>query len=164
MQAKLLYITLFLFLFFTAADAQAPLRPLEPAFKAMENEEWDKAFLLADKDGDLGYSIILWHYLREGLGRPDQALSFLKQNSDWPGLPYLRKRSEKTFINASDKEVLAFFDLGKPQTGLGSLVYALALKRDGQKFKAGLVAQAAWADQSMNKNTTFEIIENFRTN
>ena len=54
--------------------------------------------------------------------------------------------------------------MGKPQTGLGSLVYALALKRDGQKFKAGLVAQAAWADQSMNKSTTFEIIENFRTN
>ena len=98
MQAKLLYITLFLFLFFTAADAQAPVRPLESAFKAMENEEWDKAFLLADKDGDLGYSIILWHYLREGLGRPDQALSFLKQNSDWPGLPYLRKRSEKLLL------------------------------------------------------------------
>ena len=164
MQAKLRYITLFLFLFSSTADAQAPIRPLESAFKAMENEEWDKAFLLADKDGDLGYSIILWHYLREGLGRPDQALSFLKQNSDWPGLPYLRKRSEKTFFNASDKEVLAFFDLGKPQTGLGSLVYALALKRDGQKFKAGLVAQAAWADQSMNKSTTSEIIENFRTN
>ena len=53
MQAKLLYITLFLFLFFTAADAQAPLSPLESAFKAMENEEWDKAFLLSDKDGDL---------------------------------------------------------------------------------------------------------------
>ena len=164
MQAKLRYITLFLFLFFNTADAQAPVRPLEPAFKAMENEDWDKAFLLADKDGDLGYSIILWHYLREGLGRPDEALRFLEQNSDWPGLPYLRKRSEKTFFNASDKEVLAFFDLGKPQTGLGSLVYALALKRDGQKFKAGLVAQAAWADQSMNKTTTFEIIENFRTN
>ena len=80
------------------------------------------------------------------------------------GLPYLRKRSEQTFFNASDKEVLAFFDLGKPQTGLGSLVYALALKRDGQKFKAGLVAQEAWADQSMNKTTTFEIVENFRTN
>ena len=53
------------FLFFNTADAQAPVRPLEPAFKAMENEDWDKAFLLADKDGDLGYSIILWHYLRE---------------------------------------------------------------------------------------------------
>ena len=164
MQAKLRYITLFLFLFFNTADAQVPVRPLEPAFKAMENEDWDKAFLLADKDGDLGYSIILWHYLREGLGRPDEALRFLEQNSDWPGLPYLRKRSEKTFLNASDKEVLAFFDLGKPQTGLGSLVYALALKRDGQKFKAGLVAQEAWADQSMNKTTTFEIVENFRTN
>ena len=83
MQAKLRYITLFLFLFFNTADAQVPVRPLEPAFKAMENGDWDKAFLLADKDGDLGYSIILWHYLRKGLGRPDQALSFLKQNSDF---------------------------------------------------------------------------------
>ena len=46
----------------------------------------------------------------------------------------------------------------------GSLIYALALKRDGQKFKAGLVAQAAWADQSMDKSTTLEIFENFRTN
>jgi len=88
----------------------------------------------------------------------------LKQNSDWPGLPYLRKRSEKSFLNASDGQILAFFEIGKPQTGLGSLVYALALKRDDQKFKAGLVAQAAWADQSMNKATTLEIFENFRTN
>ena len=71
MQAKLRYIILFLFLFFTSADAQAPVRPLEPAFRAMEKENWDKAFLLADKNGDLGHSIILWHYLREGLGRPD---------------------------------------------------------------------------------------------
>ena len=45
MQVKLRYITLFLFLFFNTADAQAPLRPLEPAFKAMENEDWDKALL-----------------------------------------------------------------------------------------------------------------------
>ena len=80
MQAKLRYITLFLFLFFTTAAAQAPVRPLELAFNAMENEDWDKAFLLADKDGDLGYSIILWHYLREGLGTPGQALFFLKHN------------------------------------------------------------------------------------
>ena len=164
MQAKLRYIILFLFLFFTSADAQAPVRPLEPAFRAMEKENWDKAFLLADKDGNLGHSIILWHYLREGLGRPDQVLNFLKQNSDWPGLPYLRKRSEKSFLNAPDGQILAFFEIGKPQTGLGSLVYALALKRDDQKFKAGLVAQAAWADQSMNKATTLEIFENFRTN
>jgi soluble lytic murein transglycosylase len=163
MQAKLRYIILFLFLFLTAADARAPVRPLEPAFKAMEKKNWDKAFLLADKDGDLGHYIILWHYLREGLGRPDQALNFLKQNSDWPGLPYLMKRSEKTFFNASDDQVLAFFEFGKPQTGLGSLVHALALKRDGQKFKAGLVAQAAWTDQSMNKATTVKIFENFRT-
>ena len=164
MQAKLQYITLFLFLLLTTAHAEAPVRPLGLAFKAMENQDWDKAFLLADKDGDLGYSVIMWHYLREGLGRPDQALSFLQQNADWPGLPYLRKRSEKIFFNASDKQILTFFELGKPQTGLGSLIYALALKRNGQKSKAVLIAQAAWADQSMNKNTTFEIIENFRTN
>ena len=164
MQAKLRYITLFLFLFCTAVDAQAPVRPLELAFKAMENEDWHKAFLLSDKDGNLGHSIILWHYLREGLGTPGQALSFLEKNSDWPGLPYLRKRSEKTFLDAQDNKILAFFELGKPQTGLGSLIYALALKRDGQKFKAGLVAQAAWADQSMDKSTTLEIFENFRTN
>ena len=164
MQAKLRYITLFLFLFCTAVDAQAPVRPLELAFKAMENEDWHKAFLLSDKDGNLGHSIILWHYLREGLGTPGQALSFLEKNSDWPGLPYLRKRSEKTFHDAQDNKILAFFELGKPQTGLGSLIYALALKRDGQKFKAGLVAQAAWADQSMDKSTTLEIFENFRTN
>ena len=65
----------------------------------------------------------------------------MEKNSDWPGLPYLRKRSEKTFLDAQDNKVLAFFELGKPQTGLGSLIYALALKRDGQKFKAGLEAR-----------------------
>ena len=108
MQAKLRYITLFLFLIYNIADAQAPIRPLELAFTAMEKEEWDRAFLLAKKDGNLGHSLILWHYLREGLGKPDQALNFLESNSDWPGLPYLRKRSEKTFLNAPDKKILAF--------------------------------------------------------
>ena len=164
MQAKLRYITLFLFLFYNIANAQAPIRPLELAFTAMEKEEWDRAFLLAKKDGNLGHSVILWHYLREGLGKPDQALNFLESNSDWPGLPYLRKRSEKTFLNAPDKQILAFFDTVKPQTGLGSLIYAKALKRNGQRVKAGLVAQSAWADQSMDKSTTRDIFENFRTN
>ena len=164
MQAKLRYITLFLFLFYNIADAQAPIRPLELAFTAMEKEEWDRAFLLAKKDGNLGHSLILWHYLREGLGKPDQALNFLESNPDWPGLPYLRKRSEKTFLNAPDEQILAFFDTVKPQTGLGSLIYAKALKRNGQKVKAGLVAQSAWADQSMDKSTTRDIFENFRTN
>ena len=164
MQAKLRYITLFLFLFYNIADAQAPIRPLELAFTAMEKEEWGRAFLLAKKDGNLGHSLILWHYLREGLGKPDQALNFLESNPDWPGLPYLRKRSEKTFLNAPDKQILAFFDTVKPQTGLGSLIYAKALKRNGQKVKAGLVAQAAWTDQSMDKSTTIDIFENFRTN
>ena len=64
MQAKLRYITLFLFLFYNIADAQAPIRPLELAFTTMEKEEWDRAFLLAKKDGNLGHSVILWHYLR----------------------------------------------------------------------------------------------------
>ena len=53
MQAKLQYITLFLFLFFTIADAQAPVRPLEPAFKAMENEEWDKVSAINNEISDL---------------------------------------------------------------------------------------------------------------
>ena len=96
MQAKLRYITLFLFLFYNIANAQAPIRPLELAFTAMEKEEWDRVFLLAEKM-EFGHSLILWHYLREGLGKPDQALNFLESNSDWPGLPYLRKRSEKPF-------------------------------------------------------------------
>ena len=81
------------------------------------------------------------------------------------GPTYLRKRSEKTFLNAPDEQILAFFDTVKPQTGLGSLIYAKALKRNGQKVKAGLVAQSAWADQSMDKSTTRnDIFENFRTN
>ena len=50
MQAKLRYITLFLFLFFTAADAQAPVRRLVLAFKGMGNEVWDEAVLVAGKD------------------------------------------------------------------------------------------------------------------
>ena len=51
MQAKLRYITLFLFLFCTAVDAQAPVRPLELAFKAMENEDWHKASFCLKKMG-----------------------------------------------------------------------------------------------------------------
>jgi hypothetical protein len=78
MQAKLRYIILFLFLFFTSADAQAPVRPLEPAFRAMEKENWDKAFLLADKDGDLGPFYYFMALLKRGFRKARSSLEFFE--------------------------------------------------------------------------------------
>ncbi|MFZ9021271.1 MAG: hypothetical protein ACO2ZX_13980 [Paracoccaceae bacterium] len=77
-----------------AAVAQANPRPLANAFSAMKQDNWDLAFDLASRDGEIARDIIEWHWHRAQKGTAEAALSFLNRRPDWPGLPYFRKRSE----------------------------------------------------------------------
>lgn len=145
----------------TLAVAQDGPRPLANAFVHMKTENWTEAERVAIKDGQAALDVVLWTKLRAGDGTPREVLDFLSRNKDWPGLPYLRKRSEPMFETAETAQILAFFGDSLPQTAQGALIYARALTRNGQTSKAELMIQNAWVDFSMDQKTQDVFVSQF---
>lgn len=145
----------------TLAVAQDGPRPLANAFVHMKTENWTEAERVAIKDGQAALDVVLWTKLRAGDGTPREVLDFLSRNKDWPGLPYLRKRSEPVFETAETAQILAFFGDSLPQTAQGALIYARALTRNGQTSKAELMIQNAWVDFSMDQKTQDVFVSQF---
>jgi soluble lytic murein transglycosylase len=145
----------------TLAVAQDGPRPLANAFVHMKTENWTEAERVAIKDGQAALDVVLWTKLRAGDGTPREVLDFLSRNKDWPGLPYLRKRSEPVFETAETAQILAFFGDSLPQTAQGALIYARALTRIGQTSKAELMIQNAWVDFSMDQKTQDVFVSQF---
>ena len=125
-------------------------RPLASAFHAMQAGRWERARSLAMRDGPAAAALIDWYYLSGGLGTPDQILGFLRDHSDWPGLDYLRKRSEDSMSEATTADILAYYANHPPQTGLGVLSHARALIADGQQGEAEASLVIAWRSMDLN--------------
>lgn len=126
------------------AQAQQDQRPLGLAMKELRGGNWAAARIQSRGDGQYAMDVILWHYLRDSQGTADQVIDFLARNGDWPGLPYLREKSEAAMAEASTAQILAFYESYMPQSGTGALSYARALTDAGQPSKAAEVIVTAW--------------------
>ena len=71
-------------------------------------------------------------FARSGLGTPEEVMLFLDLNPDWPGLDWLRRKSEPVMLDASNADILLFFKEDLPQTAQGALAHARALEASGQ--------------------------------
>jgi soluble lytic murein transglycosylase len=70
-----------------------------------------------------------WRRLRSGQGDFDDAMLFLNQHSDWPGLQLLRKQTEGSLpIGRRSEDVIKFFEDEAPQTGHGARALIAALR------------------------------------
>ena len=153
--ALLLFLTLFTPVL-ASADSHVPLTR---AFEAMKAGDWNGARTIASDVSPIGYDLIEWHRLRAGEGTTKEALQFLELNSDWPGLDWLRKKSEPALADASDKDVLQFFKYGLPQTAEGAMAHARALTASGQQgaAEAGLVL--AWRSMEIGPSTHAKMLQ-----
>ena len=144
------------------AQEAAAVLALRAAFTAAEKGNWDTARRLVRPAGAVAIDLIEWDQLRAGKGRFTDTLKFLDRRSDWPGLPYLRKRSEIT-ITKDDVavDVVAFFQQQSPQTGLGSLRLAQALAKIGRKSEGVLIAQNGWISFNMEPKDEREFLTDF---
>ncbi|EAQ03990.1 transglycosylase, Slt family protein [Pseudooceanicola batsensis HTCC2597] len=128
-------------------------RPLSSAFAAARDGNWETALPLAERDGPVARDILEWTRLRAGEGTPAEVLAFLRDNAHWPGLAYLRQRSEPAFLDATDAQVLAFFDGHLPETGRGALRLAAAQEMAGQAGEAQANVVLAWRTLALDAAT-----------
>lgn len=118
---------------------------LSNAFVAKSKGDWDGALGIAQPGGFVAVDLIEWQRLRASQGSFQDTLEFLDRRADWPGLPLLRKRSEKTIPEGFDaNKVIAFFDAQEPRTLIGSLRLAQAYKAIGNVEGANAEIQRGW--------------------
>ncbi len=132
----------------------ARVPPADPGFKAalaaMRAGDWDEAFRRAGPEGSPGRDVILWHFLRGGSGSYGDVMAFLDRSGDWPGLAYLREKSEDTLAEAPVETRLAFFKDHEPETGTGALAYAEALEAKGDSGAAQAGIVKAWRTMALS--------------
>ncbi|MCL3881391.1 lytic transglycosylase domain-containing protein [Marivita sp. GX14005] len=143
------FLAVILLLLPAMSAAQPPKRPLERAMEAMRDGNWAAAQIEARGDGQEALDVILWHYLRSGLGSVREVQAFLTRNPDWPGLPYLRAKSEGAMVAAPSEEILAFYETNVPETGAGALSLARAQLVAGKSDAAEATVIRAWKTLSL---------------
>ncbi len=140
------------------ADAAGDLRA---GLYEMRKGDWNAALREAGARGSVSRDIIVWHWLREGFGSSGDVLVFLDRRPDWPGLTWLRRKSEPAFTGADPDRVLKFYSDVPPQTAEGALNYAVALKAKGRQGDAEADIVAAWRTMPMGKGLQKDYLENF---
>ena len=131
------------------------------AMDLMRAEKWDQALRAAGKRNSVGRDIIEWHRLRASMGSPDEVLTFLQRRPDWPGLAWLRKKSETAMAGAGTANILQFYAGQPPQSAEGALSLAKALIASGQRGdgEAGLVI--AWRTMPMGEGLQSLYLQDF---
>ncbi|MEM7090942.1 MAG: lytic transglycosylase domain-containing protein [Pseudomonadota bacterium] len=140
------------------ADAAANLRA---GLNEMRKGDWNAALRLSGARGSVSRDIIVWHWLREGFGSSGDVLVFLERRPDWPGLAWLRRKSEPSFTGADPDRALKFYAQTPPQTAEGALNYAVALMAKGQQGEAQADIVTAWRTMPMGAGLQKDYQENF---
>lgn len=133
------------------ADLPSGDADFRAALSEMRAGRWDNALRLAGPEGSVARDVIRWHQLRNGLGRSSDVTAFLARSGDWPGLAYLREKSESTMEDAPIGDVLMFYTGHEPQTGIGALTRAKALATmgHGDAAEAGIIM--AWRTLALSE-------------
>jgi soluble lytic murein transglycosylase len=96
--------------------------------------------------------VVTWIRLRQGQGELSEYFTFLSQNPDWPGLPYLIRQGERNIEDTTPAAtVIAYFETQLPETGWGSLRLAAALWELDRREDAMAEAIRAWTTMSLSE-------------
>lgn len=102
-------------------------------------------------EDQIARDLIEWTLLRRGGSAFEDYERFLSRNPDWPGLEFLRARGEPSIPRGGEAgRVIAYFEDQPPQTGLGALALANALRAGGDEDAARDVVTGAWTGLTMS--------------
>ncbi len=159
-----LYLPAVLAVLWLAGPALAANDPaaMRAAMDALRAGDWEKAAWQGARAGPVGRDVIEWHRLRAGLGDFDALQNFLARRGDWPGLSYLRARSEKSLpIGSRAKEVAAYFQSEAPQTGVGARALAAAYQKLGRTTDAEQQVVLAWIGKDMTAEDETALLQRY---
>lgn len=131
-----------------AADGADRLRT---AMGEMRKGDWNDALKAAGQNGSVARDLIEWHRLRSGFGTASEVTGFLERRPDWPGLDWLRRKSEPAIAEAGASKVLAFYFQDPPQTAEGVLSLANALIQQGKRGDGEAELVLAWRTMPMGR-------------
>ena len=126
---------------------------------ALREGDWARARSAAREDGQEALDVVLWHSLRAGRGDAVEVQDFLARNPDWPGLPFLREKSEPAMAEAGHAAVRAFFVDRVPQTGAGALALARARMAAGEEGAAEAQVVLAWRTLALDRASRQRFLE-----
>ncbi len=151
--SRILAFVLWLCMILPAAadEAADEAERLAEAFDAMRRGEWAEALTSAGQPGAIARDVVEWHRLRAGLGDAADVSAFLKRRADWPGLAWLRRKSESAMDVLPDAAVLAFYADQPPQSPEGVLSHARALTAAGKRGDAEAELVLAWRTMPMGR-------------
>jgi soluble lytic murein transglycosylase len=132
---------------------------LEDAYEKRYAQDWDGAQAAAYGLGD---TIITWHKLRAGVGSFSEYQSFLKQHSDWPGLPLLAQKGEEKLTDATSAQtVIDYMSAFSPSTGQGALRLIRAHEQKGATDAAAAQAVITWRDLDLNAQEESQLLASY---
>ncbi|MEP5029038.1 MAG: hypothetical protein ABJR02_00015, partial [Marinomonas sp.] len=129
----------------------------------MRGGDFSAAERIATRDGEVARDVILWHRLRAAQGTYEQLIDFITRRPDWPGMDYLRRRSEPVVIEQDDAAILSFFGQRAAQTPRGVLAHARALIATGETGPAQANLVLAWRTMPMNANSQAAFLKSHAT-
>lgn len=109
------------------------------------------AFDAAGEKKSIPWDIVEWQRLRSGGGTAKEVEEFLARRSDWPGLAWLRRKSEPAMAAAGTARILKFYAEHPPQTAEGVLSHAAALAETGKEGDAEAELVLAWRTMPMGR-------------
>ncbi len=140
----------------SSAQAQSQrAQTLSASLDAARAGNWNQALALAHQLPDQqARDVVIWHWLRAPEGRFEDYLEFLRRSGDWPGLPLMRRRGEAAIPEGATLDQLTlYFGPEDPQTGMGSLRLADALRRNGRSAEADVLIVKAWREFGLDAQT-----------
>ncbi|MEO0393205.1 MAG: lytic transglycosylase domain-containing protein [Pseudomonadota bacterium] len=125
------------------------LQVYRAAFRAIEQEQWDDAYRLAQQTQHLPtQKLINWLRLREGRDDPSDfraIADFLDQNPEWPGARSLSRRAEAIIpASLTSQAVIDWFRAYPPQTLIGTDRYVAALQAQSLEREAASAIRQRW--------------------
>ena len=136
-----------------------PAENLAAALEQIRVSDWDAARASVRNDSQAARDIIEWHRLRAGLGDAQATITFLERNPNWPGLKWLRRKSEPAMASADTDARLAFYADTPPQAAEGVLSHAAALKADDHLGEAEASIVLAWRTLPMGRTVQGDFLE-----
>ncbi len=149
--SRILAGVLCLFTVFSTPAAAAGAQQLAQAFDAMRKGDWTEALATAGSPGSIPRDVIEWHRLRAGFGDAAEVTAFLQRRADWPGLDWLRRKSESAMDVLANDELLAFYAEQPPQSPEGVLGHSRALIATGKQGDGEAELVLAWRTMPMGR-------------